>query len=422
MSVNEVWDESDKRPVKVTMDNPLPVVVIGGGSGGGIPDGSITTSKLADGAVTAAKLSADILEKLAEIADIRGLLWEEACAMGVIRKQIIRESSYRSDQLSQITRLHEGENYGTAMAYDGKDHIYVGLNLTPAVIVKINIHTLQREGSLTLPSGTLQDETRINALMCLPGDILIHGSFTNPYMLTRIDTKTLKIIDVLEGKDEAITDKQVRALVYDGKYLYVGCDTGPGKIVKIDPHGKTMERIGSLVLSPGDDRIYGMTLCGGYLYAACGTSPARLVKIDPDRMADIKTLVFDTGEDQGRAIKTDGQYLYMGIAPVPGDAATPTSAGVKVAKVDPTTMQKLSVYTAELGESNCYSLICTDEYVYVGAWISPTTIIKIKKDDMTRVGALGLAVGFPSVLTLIGSHFYTPCDMMPARVIRFLEF
>lgn len=302
-----------------------------------------------------------------------------------------------------------GINNPCGLAYDRKDHMYIATNTTPATIQKVNIHTMQHVGSITLPAGQGRNQTRVSAMFAMDEDTIIHGSYENPFVLTRINSK-MEITGTLIGIEEAVNDKYARPMVSDGRYLYIGCDTPPGKIVKIDPFNMT--RIGSRTLDSGFNNIYGMTYLNGFLYAGTETSPARIVKINASNMNQVATLTLNTGFNNAYSVITDGRNLFVGCNMSP----------YKIAKVDPETMtQVASSYTAPSGENEIWgSLVYNGEHVIAGSWTDPAIITKLKPADLTLVDKITVANGFYSKMMYVEPYLFSPNDMSPGRFTKML--
>lgn len=312
--------------------------------------------------------------------------------------------SYDKEIATQITRLEEGENNTCALSYDQESHLFAGTNTSPAKIVKLDLKTLRRISELTLEAG--DNETRVSSLIAITPEIIIHGSYTNPCHFSRINGRTMEKTGMLIGKDETVTDKYIRRMVFDGQFVYAGCDSSPGKIVKFDPF--TMTRTDGVTFANGLNNVFSLAYLNGYIFAGCETSPAKIVKINSSSMQVVSTLELDTGEDKAYAMSTDGYYLYIGTYTSP----------VKVIKVNPITMTKVSAFTGDAGENNCYSLACNTDSVFVGTWTEPSKIIKVKAMDMSRIAAIETATGYPASLHVIGPNIYTCNDMDPGRITK----
>lgn len=312
------------------------------------------------------------------------------------------EESYR-----QII-FQAGENNACALAFDKNNHVYIGTNTTPARIIKVNLDTMEEVASVTLPVG--RDQTRISAMYAMDEDTIIHGSYTNPYILTRLN-RNLEITGTLVGIDEAISDKHIRPMTSDGKYIYVGLDTVAGKIVKIDPY--TMTRIDGRVLPNGANNVYGLTYLNGFLYAGCETSPAKIVKINPNNLNTVSVGTLDTGFDKAYSVVSDGRYLYIGCNTSP----------YRVAKFDPETMTQVSLtsYTAPTGENEIWSsLVFNGQHIIAGSWTEPAILTTLKTADLTVVDKITVPNGYFSKMMYIEPYLISPNDMSPARFTKIL--
>lgn len=71
-------------------------------------------------------------------------------------------------------------------------------------------------------------------------------------------------------------ENDVSASFSDGTYLYVGLQTSPGKVVKIDL--STFTAASTLTLSAGENIVYALFSDGTYLYAGLLTTPGKIVR------------------------------------------------------------------------------------------------------------------------------------------------
>ena len=63
----------------------------------------------------------------------------------------------------------------------------------------------------------------------------------------------------------------------------------------------------------GEDNCFTLTFDGAYIYIGLNTSPAKVIKINPDTMATVSTWTGATGEDSCLALTFDGTYIYAGF-------------------------------------------------------------------------------------------------------------
>ena len=61
---------------------------------------------------------------------------------------------------------------------------------------------------------------RVASLIAIAPNTIIHASFTNPCVFTKIDGKTMTITDTLEGEVEDVNEKHIRRITYDEKCVY----------------------------------------------------------------------------------------------------------------------------------------------------------------------------------------------------------
>lgn len=323
------------------------------------------------------------------------------------KRHLVGQSTYRPEALYQTLTLAAGENNACALAYDRENALFVGCNTTPARIVKVDATTMQRLGAMTLPVGAA--ETRVAALVAISPDIIIHVSYTNPFVVTRINGRTMKVSGQLTGADEAVSDKFGRPITFDGEFVYIGCDSTAGKVVKINPY--TMTRVGGVTFDTGINNVMSMVYLNGYLYAGCETNPAYIVKINPRNMAVVSSVQLAVGHNNARAMTTDGRHLYVGCMTSP----------LQVVKFDPETMAEVAAYVAGAGENELYSMTTDGQHVYAGTWADPSVLIQLNPADMTRVSATTLNPGYPSDLMFISPHLITSTDTNPGQVVRLLQ-
>ncbi len=167
-----------------------------------------------------------------------------------------------------VVNLDVEDKNTCAFVYSGGRYAYVGCNTTPARIVKFDVETMMRICALDLPAHENRNETRVAALIAIDPETVIHASYTNPCVFTKIDGNTMTVIGTLQGLAEDVNDKYIRGLAYDGQYVYAATDSTPSKIIKIDP--VTMTRVDSVTFE--DRRLsccYSIVICGDDLVGVC---------------------------------------------------------------------------------------------------------------------------------------------------------
>ncbi|MCK5601499.1 hypothetical protein KAR91_06515 [Candidatus Pacearchaeota archaeon] len=198
-------------------------------------------------------------------------------------------------------------------------------------------------------------------------------------------------------------ENQSRAVVSDGAYLFVGLDTNPGKIIKVDLSDFTNQA--TLKLNVGESFIYSLVLDNEYLYA--GLQSSELVKIKLDSFT--RDSVISTS-GVVNSLSSDGTSLY----------ACTSQSPAKIDKIDINTFTLSSTLTLNAGENIILSSCVDDSYLYVGTLTAPGIIVKIKLDSFTRDSALTLDVGENNSWSLftIGSYLYVGLVISPGKVIK----
>jgi hypothetical protein len=305
--------------------------------------------------------------------------------------------------LPSTLTLESGEDYVYSLAVSG-GYLYAGLPTSPGKIVKIDLSTFTKVGTLTL-SGV--DEDYVYSL-AVSGGYLYAGLYcTPPGKIVKIDLSTFTKVGTLSlgsGED------YVYSLAVSGGYLYAGLDTSPGKIVKIDL--STFTKVATLTLSAGENYVESLAVSGGYLYAGLPTSPGKVVKIDLSTFTEVGTLTLASGENNVYSLAVSGGYLYAGLSTSPG----------KIVKIDLSTFTKVATLTLSAGENYVYSLtFSADGYLYAGLYTSPGKIVKVDPSTFTKVGTLTLSAGENYVYSLTFSadgYLYAGLETSPGKIVK----
>lgn len=309
-----------------------------------------------------------------------------------------------------LCSLGGGLDHVCGFAYGRGDYLYAASNTSPAILAKIDRHTMREVARLTLP----QNETRVNALFAVDDRLIVHGSYGNPYVLTFVDGEKMEITGSLEGIEEATNDKHIRHFAFDGELLYVLCDTSPGKVVRVNPFTRT--RVDSAMLNAGESTLHGCVILRGMLYLCCATDPGKVVKLDTTKAPIDRVAAFtcEEGENKPRTIATDGEFLYVSMK---------TAANkMKVHKLDPVTMTSKASYTSA-GEyfDSGYSIAVSGSSVLAIPWDRPAVVHQLKRADLTLEKQFEVADGYLSEVYYIPPYWYAAHDTSnPGRVTRML--
>lgn len=254
------------------------------------------------------------------------------------------------------------------------------------------LNSIRKRTTLTLPDG-------FNSPTCVVYD--------GRYIYVGLDTQPVKIVKILPSDMSVVEtctlqvgENQCRAITYDGTYIYVGLGLSVAKIVKIEP--VTMTRVSSLSLSSGENDCRALVFDGTYLYAGLYTTPAQIVKINPVDMTKVgSALVLDSGENKCLSMTFDGNYIYVGLEVSPG----------KVVKVNPITLSRVSAVTFASGENNVRCLMFDGQYIYAGV-VNKTK--KINTAAMTATDIPGAAYS----MTFDGEILYYSYNGTPGSVSK----
>ncbi|MEQ9716496.1 MAG: hypothetical protein ABGF52_13345 [Candidatus Asgardarchaeum sp.] len=206
----------------------------------------------------------------------------------------------------------------------------------------------------------------------------------------------------------------IHSLCYDGQYIYAGTRGYPtpglpgamGQIVKIEPN--SMTKVAVLTLNEGETEVQSLITDGTYLYAAYTGGYTNLLKIDPATL-----LVVDRWELEKsygtRGIAFDGTYIYIA-----------SLSPVKVLKIDPKDMSRVSTCTLAEDEKEIYDLLYDGTYLYAACFTWPGKIVKIDPSTMTKVSTLTLNTGEDCLTALCydGTYIYGSCYTTPGKVVK----
>ena len=252
-----------------------------------------------------------------------------------------------------------------------------------------------------------QDQVRA---LAYDGTYIYAGLNVTPGMVMKIDPATMTSVSIWKG---ASGENLVTRLVYDGTYLYASLLSSPAKVVKIDP--VTMTTVSTWIASSGLNEAFSLTYDGTYIYTILLTSPAQVVKIDPATMLTVSTWTGASGQNTGYALDYDGTYIYAGLMLTPG----------QVVQIDPATMTTIATWTGAPGEDIISSVIHDGSYIYAGGLdteISPISA-KVVKIDPATMGGVSTWTGAPGqdqcyALDFDGTHIYAGLRTSPAQVVK----
>lgn len=313
--------------------------------------------------------------------------------------------------------LDSGDANPCAFAYDSGRYAFIGCNTTPARIVKFDIQEMKKVISIDLPAGENRDETRVASLIAIGPDTIIHASFTNPCVFTKIDGNTMTISGTLQGEVEDVNDKYIRGLAFDGKYVYAATDSTPSKIIKIDP--VTMTRVDAVTFD--DPRLsccFAITICGRSLVGVCDTvddKGSAIFRINLDDLHQTPEIIQIPGVCNYHSICTDGNYIY---------AATFTDP-INVVKIDPnvTPMNCLATFAGQKGsETGNFTIAYDGTSIVAGTWNfneMADHLIKLDVNTLNRKDTMDSPSRFPSDLMYVEPYFYTSADQPTGIVNRF---
>ena len=191
------------------------------------------------------------------------------------------------------------------------------------------------------------------------------------------------ISDVMVKWDESADyGGTIRALAFDGTYLYAGGGT-TGKVWKINP--STMSKVAES--ANYGSAIYALAFDDTYLYV--GGYTKTVWKINPSTMSKVAESANYGGAIY--ALAFDGTYLYAG-----GYAKT-------VWKINPSTMSKVAESANYGGSINALAFDGT--YLYAGG-ATTGTVWKINPSDMSLVAESANYGGTINALAFDGTYLY----------------
>jgi hypothetical protein len=313
-----------------------------------------------------------------------------------------------------LFKLLEGDSYTSGFTFDRERYAYIGTNTSPARIIKYDLRNMKRVTSIDLPAG--RDGTSVSSLFAINPQTIIHASFTNPTIFTKIDGTTMKITGTLYGTKEGVNDKFIRSMTYDGKYVFAATDSTPSKILKIDP--VSMKMVDTVLFNElGINEVHAITVLDHYLVGVSGSSEnAAIFRLDLKNLHHPPDLLYVPGHSNYFSLATDGKYIYAGTYTNP----------VRVVKVNATSkeLQFIGSFIGEKDKETAnFSIVFDGEDIIVGTWNYEYSklqdkLIKINRDTLTRKETLTIPSAFPAHLISIGPYIYTSTDQPTGEVLR----
>ena len=204
-------------------------------------------------------------------------------------------------------------------------------------------------------------------------------------------------------------DNYIVSSFSDGTFLYVGLNTQPGKIVKIDLATFTIHS--TLTLASGEDNVTSLISDGTNIYAGLNTTPGAVVKIELASFTKVSTLVFGVGENSISTLASDGTFLYAGLD---------IGLGGMVVKIDLLNFTQISTLLIGGANPSIKSSFYDGKYLYIGIDTTPGKLIQIDLATFTIHSTLTLAAGENGIYSLFsdGLYLYAGLNTNPGAVAK----
>lgn len=201
-------------------------------------------------------------------------------------------------------------------------------------------------------------------------------------------------------------EDRARAIDEDDEYVYIGLDTSPAKIIRIDRGD--FSRAETKTLAVGEDKIASLVNDDNYIYVGLKTTPGKIVRLSKSDFVTTRTIALDSGQNIVSSLTQDEDYLYIGLG-------TGSAQIIRLDKSNLTT----SVLSLQASANRVISLINDSENVYAVLDTSPTQIVKVNKQNQSLARG-SLTVGEDSAygVTQDESFLYLFLSTRPARMVR----
>jgi hypothetical protein len=233
-------------------------------------------------------------------------------------------------KLSIVAKTGKGNHKEvTAMAVDAQ-HLYVAA--TGAVgnfnILKFNKDRLVTGKVTGVVEGTFLFPANENVpySMLVDGQSLYTGMYNFPGQVVQIDKKRMvqtNVITLGEGQDD------IRWLAQDDYFVYANTNTVPGQVVRLKKPrlggsdgrgaGVALAVQGSVALKPGEDHLLASCIFPGssFLFIGTNTAPGKVVKIDVRSMARLQAVTLQASEPYISSLVCDDEFVYATTYTIP---------------------------------------------------------------------------------------------------------
>jgi hypothetical protein len=282
----------------------------------------------------------------------------------------------KKTDLSRVhtVELQKGQNRVVAMHMDN-GHLYVGLGTRPGAVLKLDkskFFPSNHDSGAAKPTSqqcVLKDgEDMISAIVVDVRYVYV-ATKVRPAVVVKIDKHTLKRVSAVTLSSDEF---DIMSLVDAGAYLYASTLTRPGKIVKMDKDKMTRVTAMTLTRPWGDEQAWRLILDGPFMYAGTDSSaesPARIVQIRTADMKELNWLPLEPDDGNIRCMTFDKYYIYAGTDAEPG----------KIVQLRREDLVHVGTLTLEKGENSLMSMTIDATSVFVGTVTSPGRVVKIRK-------------------------------------------
>ena len=163
--------------------------------------------------------------------------------------------------------------------------------------------------------------------------------------------------------------RYVRALTFDGSFIYAGLATDPPQVVQIDT--SDMSTRATWTGDAGEGGAVALAFDGSFLYVGLDSYPSKVAQVRLEDLTERATWVGSGGHQWLEALAFDGEHLYAGLATDPS----------QVVKIRPSDMTQVSIWTGQLEEAELRALTFDGLYLYIGCRTRPARIIKLIMRD-----------------------------------------